>query len=381
MFGSGVLGLALTMALVWAAGPASAQSAPKGDLSTYISPDFCAAVVVHPHRLAESPILAKLPKKADQAGPVDPAMAMMALSQVPAAQKVNLMKLAESLAGNSLRRIVVVVDPTPSEAGPVSGGVILQFESELNGDTLFPAVVPEAEKAEIQGAACYTFTPDGPEKVKIAGCVRGKIVLVAPESTMKKMLTPSETVGPLLAQLRKTGLANDVIVQYAAEPLSKGLAEAGMSLDALAKADPNIAPAAKVQSASVTLNLSGETLLAAEVIVKDAATADQLAALVEQGKTAAKTQVGEFKKQPVPMLPPELSKQLIAVAEDLLAKTKTAKKGTTVNLTVGMPKGLPELVAQLAQMGAMFQGMPGGMPPGMPGMPPDQAPPAKKPKK
>ncbi len=382
MLRSGGLVWVAMMAAALAVESAAAQSPPKGDLSAYISPEFCAAVVIHPQRLAESPILAKLPKKADQSGPADMGAAMLALSQVPAAQKVNLMKLAEALAGNALRRIVVVVDPTPNEAGPVSGGVILQFDAELDGDVLFPAVVPDAQKKEIQGAACYTFKPEGPKEVTVAACARGKIVLVAPEATMKKMLTPASAVGPLLGQLRKTGLANDVIVEYAAQPLSKGLAAGGMSLEKLAQADPQVALATQIQAASVTLNLSGETLLAAQLAVKDEAAAAQMAAMLEGVKAMGQQQFEALKQQPMPMLPPQLSEQLFTVVGDLLGKTKVDKSRATVSLTIGMPKGLAELLEQAAQMAAMFQAGAGGMPPGMPGADPTSKPPAKgKPKK
>jgi len=370
-------------------GVAWGQTKPKGDLAAFIAPDFCAAIVIHPQRLAESPIAAAL-QVGTPAAQESPAagMAAMAMAMPKAAEAgVDLMKLTQVLGNNQLRRIVVLVEPFPTAEIPASPAVILQFEADVDPDQLFPALAKGAEKAEHQGATYYK-SATAIEGVVLAGHVAaGKIVLVAPEPTLLKMLTTSETPGPLLTQLRHTGMGNDIILEYVAKPLLDAAGKAGKSPENLFPQgdDPTGGLIKDVASASMTLNLSGASLAHLEVVAGDEAVAAKLQAMLAGLQAMATQQYEGVKKEPPPQLPAPLATPIFAVGDDLLKGLAIKQDGTRVVVDLKMPKGLPELVKNLAAIAPMMM-MTGMMGPGagMPEMPSDAAPeekPAPDPKK
>ncbi len=341
LLGPLVLGAAGLLTLIGPSGVASA--APKTDpvnLTQFIGPEFCAALVIHPSRLAKAPMFTglSLPDTSSmtKAGPPEAALA------------------AEFFKAEKIRRIVLLVASTAEGGiGPshLTVGAIIQFNDDVDSESFLKQVAKDAEPATLGDATYLTskalcIPPDPVAKtaaVPSAAFVAGpRTLLIGLEPAMKKMLAPASGPRALLEQLKHSSLNNDILIQIAAEPLMKS--EAGAMLKARTQAQPKqpgVELIDDVKSIALAINLTQEPLLKLAVVGAKPDSADKFSGLMQVAKMGIAAALDGAKKNPSPMLPPDLKEPLFKVADEIVAALQVAKQGDEVVLTIAQPPTLP----------------------------------------
>lgn len=353
-----VVGLLVAVGLVALDGPrAGAQSPSGGALGRFIGPDFWGALVIHPVRVAKSPLWADLPQMPGGAGlPI----------AIPGLGPKEAAVLAQLTASGSvnIRRVVVLMDDVPAPTHHTLPGLIVQFNEELTSDSL-AKVAAMGEPGEFKGTKYVKLKP--PSGLVVGLCIpEPTVLLAAPEPMLQKMLTPPSGSQPLLDELRRVSLANDILVAAVVEPLLKA-------------AGPNLPPQAKpmlegVKSAAATANFTGDTLLHVDLVALKEETAMALQMQLSMSVTLGSQQVQSMKANPPAMIPAPLASLMVPVLEEALAGTKVNKDGLRVTADMKMPSKLPDLIKAVAPMLAAMGSM---TPPPAPPAKPAEKPPAK----
>ena len=346
------LGLAIALAGLIPGG----TNAARGDsLPRYLSSDFCAALVIHPQRIGNSTLATALksglPKELASA---DPAMAVAALkSQKNLPPGMDADKLAKLLAGKTIVRIVVLVDPMPVADVPAAPSVIVQFGDDIDGEGILSAVTSAWQPAETNGIKYKKMKNPEPGKPDLAAYAPDARTLIAGlEVTVVKMLAKDQGARPLLKQLQHTNFDNDIIVEFLAEPFSakggdKFLAQMG---------GPDAGKSAKeIKSLSVKINFSGKTLFHAEVVTDTPETAARYAALARKTVADGKPQFEEMKKQPPIPLPPPAMPMLSKLGDEIFTGLKVSNDGPRLVVDLAMPASLPDALKLAAQMLAQMR--------------------------
>lgn len=106
--------------------PCGTVTARGANLARYISPDFCAVLVISPERISQSTlaqaIKSGLPKEMASTDPVTAAVAALG-SQKNLPPGMDVTKLAKLLQGKTVQHIVVFIDPMPTPTVTVSPGI------------------------------------------------------------------------------------------------------------------------------------------------------------------------------------------------------------------------------------------------------------------
>jgi len=326
-----------------------AKKTDSANLSEFIASDFCAAIVVHPGRLIKSPAAEALPLEA---------------AQGMAAGGSGAAKAAAVLDPKKVRRAVILIDPTPIADSPVSVGVILQFEEDINAMALLSQQYQDIRSVEFEGKKYLSSSSAGQGDVPGAAYVAGpRTLLMGPEPTLKKMLAAEDAPRPLLDQLRRSSLKNDLLVEILADPLVKLLQESSASSPEGAPSQGMMAAAmlADVKAASLSLNFSGDTLLQLALYGKQADSVAKLHGQLSMFQAMAgqqlKTAAADAEKTPEGLAGP-----LVAFGQELLDGTQLTKEDDRALLVVKMPKDLPGMVKKLMEtaQGMAVQGLPGG---------------------
>lgn len=158
----------------------------------------------------------------------------------------------------------------------------------------------------------------------------------------------------MLKQLQKASLKHDILVEFYAEPLIAGLTKStGKSIDELLKPmnNPSMASMAKdVKSVSLQLDFSGKTLLHGEVASGKPETAATMAMMGNMGVSGGKQQFEAMKKQPPPLLPPNLLPVLTKLGDEIFAGLTIKAEGTQLTIDLPTPDSLPEALKAGAKM-------------------------------
>jgi hypothetical protein len=316
------------------------QTPSGGALGRYVSPDFWGAVVIHPARVAKSPLWAGLPSKG---------AAAMPLSLFPGIGANETAALSQMVGSSvdKLRRIVVLLEgvPTAEAFAKNSPPVIIQFEEDLDPKLL---QATGGEAGEYQGMRLIKIK--APTGQVFALCTPDpKVLLVSSEASLHKMLTPPSGPQPLLEELRRVSLDNDVMLAVVMEPLVKA-------------AGPALPPQAKpivegMRSATATLNFTGDTLLHVDLIAIKEEIAMGLQMQLGALQALGTQQVQQMKANPPQMLAP-VAGVLVPVLEEAVAGTKINKDALHITADMNMPSKLPELVKAAAMMAAAMGSMP-----------------------
>jgi hypothetical protein len=310
------------------------EEKPRLD-TTFIAPSFAAAVVVHPARLLRSPSMESLPQ-----------------------EKMFANFAVLGLDPRQAERVVLLVDPFPGGNVLFSGGAVVRFARPVDAGKTLKVLFPAAAKASDQGKAYFRL--DAP----FAGapvCVHqadDKTVVVAPEPTLKKMLTARKEKSPLIDRLARTDLDGDVVAVLAVEPIRKPAREAfqGMARDL----PPQLAGAARlpdqVQSLTLTLNLTGKDLLTLDLEASDAESAQKVHALARSAIDLLKQAYPQVRPGLLSDAPPDLAGPLGKLADDLVNGIGLTKDGARVSIGVDMPQGLPALMKKLGPLAEQLLG-------------------------
>jgi hypothetical protein len=337
--------------------PTSSAATPK--LTDFVAPDFCAAIVMHPSQIAKSPVGQALGMGQTQAMPGAPAGGGLETAFL---QKVKPEKI---------RRTVLLIDPVSSGVSPVSQGIIVQLEEDVDLRKLLTEAIPETETITVEGKSCLKCGRAGPGVVPMVAYIpNGRMVLLAPEPTLKKMLASNSGPRPLLDLLRKADMKSDIVVELLAQPLAKASSPPSGAASA-----PGMGPAAgmlaEIKTVSATVTLNGPILVHATFYGVKPDSTDKIHGMLSFFQAMIANQVKSAKSPPPQGTPPATAAPMAAMGE-LFQGLSITKQPDRVELTLKTPKNFPELAKQLAEsakaMGPM--GMPGAAPATPPPGPP-----------
>jgi hypothetical protein len=327
--------------------PAPPSAAKPLDLS-YIAADFNGAMIVRPARLAKAPLLAGISQDQLLAEPikqigVDPRKIEQAIL------------LVEPFPGGI---------PKPNE--PSQGNVlffpagILRFAEGVDCKPMLNKVLEDPAEATFQGKKYFKSATVKMAQTPMCGYAPDpRTLLLAPEPTLQKMLGASNVKTGLVERLRQVDLNHDVVAVFVLEPplLREAVGEALKSAkDAL---PPDLAEAANLhkhlQSVTVTLDLSGDTLMKVVFEAPSADSAKVLHNLLAKAHEMGKQQYAEARKGLVQelkngALPEQVGDAVLAVADQVVAGVSVSQEGTTVSARLGTPKGLAGAIEKLAAL-------------------------------
>ncbi len=351
-----VLGLSvLDRPLAWG------QTPSGGALGRYISSDFWGAVVIHPARIAKSPLWAGLPK-------IRGLLTSFAPPGADPTQAAAMAAAMQNFDTNNLRRVVALLEgePTPTAYAKNSPPMIVQFEDDT-ASKLMALLSASGEQGEYKGTKLVKVkSPTG--TVLVFCSPDPQLLLAAGESSLHKMLTPPSGPQPLLEELRRVSLNNDVMVAVVMEPLVKA-------------AGPALPPQAKpivegMQAATATLNFTGDTLLHIDLMTLKEDIAMGMQMQLGMLQAMGTQQVQQMKANPPPAVAP-VAGVLVPVLEEAVAGTKINKDTLRVTADMKMPSKLPDLVKAAASMAAAMSAMGPPIKPEGPAAKPAEKPPAK----
>lgn len=388
---------------------ASAAAENPIDLS-YITDDFFAAVVIHPRRLSESPVLKGLPqdelmkelmsdlrfeipidlRKIEQVIVlVDPA----GITSIPFAfggrkeekfeneiKKPGNFDKDDSFDKDEADRDDEPFerkdprkdfgdkkgdfDPRDDQFGPPRGGppfqfptVIIRFGDPKDRETVLAesGFHESTEKTSHQGKDYYKMK-EAPAAVFLPD---DRTIVVAMEPLLKKMITAKEAKSALIDRLRSIDAENDLIVavdlgsiRKQIDELKEGAPKEGAP-EEMAQA---FATADQIKGVSLAFNLRGKTLLSLQVEGADEEAAKLLDALAQgllkKGKDRYPQMRDEFVQDEYTISPSlrEQIKPLIAIADSLVAGVELKKTGATLTLTAKAPEGFETLGSTIGQI-------------------------------
>jgi hypothetical protein len=232
----------------------------------------------------------------------------------------------------------------------------VRFTEPVDGKELLAKPFKGLETAEFEGKQYYR----GKEqlaKAPLAGYVADeRTLVVADEPTLKKMLAARNAKSPLLELLPKVDLDHDLVFVFLMDQVSTSGPTVRQVMNEVLKKPakelpPKLAGVEKlgdqVQAATLSLDLSGETLLRLEIEARDEAAAKAVDDLARNGLETLK-QLYESQKQLLPALvPPDLRQPLADLADQALANLTETREGNRVVVTLKAPKALPGVVQKL----------------------------------
>jgi hypothetical protein len=351
------LGLTIALAGLLSGGTNVAGGA---ELTRYLSPDFCAVVVIHPERIKTSTLAvaanSALPKEMASADPTPALMAALA-TQKNLPPGLDVAKLVKLTAGKAVRRIVIFIDPMPAKDLPAAPGVIVQFGEDIDTEGLLSAISSGWEPVEAVGTKYKKLQNPKPGQPDLAAVALDPRTLIAGmDATVLKMLAKDQGVQPLLKQLQHTSFDHDIIVEFLAEPLLAKVAKsAGKSpeevLASMGDGKTTWGQLAKdVKSASLTLDFSGETLFHGEVGAAKPESAAAMSMMATMGVAGGKAKFAEMKKGPLPMVPPAALEVISKLGDEMFAGLTIKAEGPRLVVDLPMPASLPDALKFAAQM-------------------------------
>jgi hypothetical protein len=241
---------------------------------TYIGPDFFAAAVIHPARLARLPVIGDRLKDQFVGG----TMRQLGIRPADIEQLIALMPAETSKPSGTSRFPVFII----RFAHAVNVKVLMaKFqEAVLHG--------PRAEplEASIAAKTCYRFSA---APWCVVHAPTPTTVILCADHYMEKVLATRDPSGPLVERLKKANVDNDVIVAVALDEISRIdelFADAKVNEHPVAQA--HLDAAKLLQGGCATLNFTGGSVLHAVFDVKNVAAADTIEKLITDDlKTAA----------------------------------------------------------------------------------------------
>jgi prepilin-type processing-associated H-X9-DG protein len=317
------------------ASPAAASGKPLE--VSYVTPDFFAALVIHPQRIVKSPLVAPLLKDEMVAGQI------RRLGIEPA-------EIEEAM----------VLMPVPTKNKPSGKGespcFVVRFAHAVDAKSLLAklqGMVTEGEAAGLgettcAGKKCYQFAS---APWCIAHVPDDRTILLGTDLNMTKILSAGEASGPLAGRLRQADADTDAIFAMALESVRDYVNDG--TKESKRGAPPAMVPFLDIprmlKGATFMLDLTGDTLLTVVLEANDAPAAAKVEQLVKDGQNMGGEQLASMRKE----MPPA-TKQAVAPIFDLgsqvLSGLSVTQSKSEVKITVKRPAGMAEAVPKLAAM-------------------------------
>jgi hypothetical protein len=296
----------------------------------YIPANASAAVVVHPRRMVQSPLVAAVlpPSVRDE----------MVKDGVKPEQLEQMIVFAQVEApGNPAA--APPPDPTPLP------GAILRFAEPVDGKQILTHLL-KGLREESRDGKTYYRSSSGEEilGLPLAGAVPDeRTVLVAPEPILRKMLVADGGAkSPLLDRLRQMDTRDEVTGIVVVEPyrnLLKALADPLKT-----QLPPTLADAAslpdRVVAVTAAVNLADKTLLRVSLEADSEESVVVLDALAFTGLNWARKVYPDFRPTLLRGIPAEVLQPALAVADQLYGGVQMMKEGKRLVVRLEKPEGL-----------------------------------------
>jgi hypothetical protein len=363
-----------------AAGTSAAARPEPPSLLQFIHADFCVAIVIHPSRIMNSPVMKQIPLEmlSGMAGPAaaDPGKPGSTGSSVEMRKWLP-----------KIRRVTALFAPATGDKVPVEAAGIVQFAQAADVDEFIATAVKGnkgAKPTEVQGIKSWVDAKDG-----IILCpAGGRIVVFGKEPTLKKMLAVNSGERPLVTQLGRTRLDHDIIVEIHADPIFAAVAKTtGKSPADMVKEAKGMEQfavlATETKSVSLVIDLTGDTLARLAITAASEDSANKMLGLLSLGQMMGQGMYDSNKKEVAknipPGAPPESVKTVTDLVDDLVKGIKVLKEGNSAVISVAMPKNLeqlPQAIMNISKSAGPAFGPPSGPSvPLAPGLAPDSGPP------
>jgi hypothetical protein len=234
----------------------TSPTSDKGGIDvSIITPDAFAAIVIHPRRIVQSPLVAEQLKNAEMGEMVK----RLGVEPGDLEEVVVQFSMFESVPGHP--------EPVPT--------AIAHFTRDVDAKEVL-AKLQEAEspnrKHEIKEVNVGGKTCLDPGGMVLAYAADKRTILVAPRPTMQKVLSAAESKGPLMERMKKADAAGDVIIALETGdwPDFEKIVD-----DAKRSAPFDVDAVKAVRGGTLTLNLAGGSILHAALDAKTAEGAEK----------------------------------------------------------------------------------------------------------
>ena len=231
----------------------------------------------------------------------------------------------------------------PLELLPIPAAIV-RFADPIDGKTILSRLLKGVRQADHQGKVYYLGPEDeGLFGLPIAGhAADERTLLLAPEPTLKKMLTAVAEKSPLAERLRQIETGDDLTMIILVEPYRQLLkALTRPSLAVLPPELRDIAPLAdRILCLTATASLSSPPL-ARLAIETDGAESAQLAEKLVQSAFGMVRQVyPEMRAGLIGQLPPPVVPSVLRLTDQFYSGVRISREAARVSVTVDQPSAL-----------------------------------------
>lgn len=340
------LGGSLAIAADSPAASSTAASLTAASLTSgsapYLDRDFCAAVVVHPQRMAASSLGKSLSlDEVLRRGLKEAGFPANRLQRVPRAADIV--------------RVTVVVEPFPGGNVMFMPAAVIEFAENQDLMALCRVLWPDGIRSSDDARIYRTGMTLANDPIHVA-VVDRRTALFGPESTLAKMLSKNSASGNhLLQQLRRVKTSSDIHLEYHSAPALAAFAKLiGQPLNTRLRDtlhdDPELDEWTKailldLEALSLNLDLSGDRFLQARIECHGLEEAGRMEGLLQQGIR----QLGGLAASVTQDAPPAIAGPLRSFMRDISLRAKLTRTADRLVLEVPATESPRELILQVAK--------------------------------
>lgn len=251
--------------------------------------------------------------------------------------------------------------PTKSDAGdevseftdstPFSWGVIVHFTEPTDGKEILKKALEDTKEITFEGKTYLRSQKEKMDGVAMCGHLPDEqTLLLAPEPTLRKMLSADETKSLLTERLGLLDVDSPFSMVFVMEPYSVMVAEGMRGVKTsvppqLGGLKPILEVPERAKAFALTIDPDSEILIKVTAETADTSTATESAKGVQQGFDAAKGLYALFGKDALrDKTPADLREPLLKTIDSMLEGVKIETDGKNVVMAVKRPEGLDELL-------------------------------------
>ena len=307
------------------------SAAGKGPIDlSLVTPNDFVAIVIHPRRITQSPLVAAQLKDELVAG----AIKQFGIDPSEVAQIVILVSMDHKPPGPAEPVTVMITRFTHEVDAKEVLGKLLAAEAATRAEAI--------QEVKVGGKTCFDL---GALADSMAYAPDKSTIILTSKENMARVVSAAEPKGPLYERLKKAEAENDLIV--ALEPgafpdLDKAIAatkKGGSPLD--------LEPVKKLRGGTATLNLTAPSMLRAVLDAQDAEAAGNVEEMLQQVLRMASGGLLVV-KQGMPKDAQATFGPLVKLANEFVDGAKTTKSGSQVVLDIKRPEVLDTAGASIA---------------------------------
>ncbi len=309
----------------------------------FITQEDDAAIVIHPQRLLDAPMIKGMPLDDDfneftEKTGIDPRSVkqvtlLMQSSNLRDVVNASRGTLDASRMQNAYSAIVEFSQPFDIQTLIDKSVDELQFETATHDGNAYHRITPSAKNASRSDA----------DLVIGAHAASETLLVIATESHLQQILSSGGASTKLTSMLKDVDLDNDIVMVALNDPDASANQQTAQNVPA------PLAPYAKIPqlmtASTVIINLTGETILAVSLEGKDSAATQEINELVTKGLEQAKALATITGMGGTPGSSSGNGPNPMATLTDFVNKIQIDTSGNNVGVTFPRPEGLDELIA------------------------------------